>query len=181
MPIYKFEDRCPKIAPGAYISPTSTVIGAVSIGRDCYIGHGAILRGDYGTIKIGNGTAVEEGVIIHARPDDFTSIGEQVTVGHGAMIHNATIEDGAVIGMRATISDYSEVGQWAIVGEMTLVKNGQKIPARKIAVGIPARIIGAVEEKHLKLWSWAKKLYMDLARRYPEGLQEISLHDALSK
>ncbi|MFC2173425.1 gamma carbonic anhydrase family protein [Acidobacteriota bacterium] len=153
----------------------------VIIGPDCYIGHGAILRGDYGTIEIGEGTAVEEGAIIHARPDDFTRIGRRVTVGHGAMIHNATILDGSVIGMRATISDYSRLGEWCIIGEATLVKNGQQIPPGKIAVGVPARIIGDVSEEQRRFWNHGKDLYIDLARRYPKGLKEIDLSQALKK
>lgn len=107
MPIYTFEDRTPRIARSAYVAPSAQVIGDVRIGEECYVGHGAILRGDYGTIVVGAGTAIEEGVIVHARPGDRAVFGLDVTVGHGAMIHNATIEDGAVIGMRATVSDYA--------------------------------------------------------------------------
>ena len=179
MSLYSFEERQPEINQGAYVSPSAIVIGEVIIGRDCYIGHGAILRGDYGTIKIGDGTAIEEGVIIHARPGDTTWIGKRVTVGHGAMIHNATIRDEAVIGMRSTVSDYSEVGEWAIVGEMALIKNSQKIPPQKIAVGVPARIAGEVTDGHRQVWNMGKEIYIDLAHRYPEGMKEISMEDAL--
>ncbi|MBC8426158.1 gamma carbonic anhydrase family protein, partial [bacterium] len=87
MTIYAFEDRRPDIAETAYVSPTAQIIGDVTIGERCYVGHGAILRGDYGSIEIGAETAVEEGVIIHARPEDWTRIGTRVTIGHGAMIH----------------------------------------------------------------------------------------------
>lgn len=173
MPIYEFERRRPDIYPGAYIAPSAIVIGDVTIGSECYIGHGAILRGDYGSIVIGDGTAVEEGVIIHARPDDKTVVGKRVTIGHGAMIHNATIESEAVIGMRATISDYSHVGQGAIIGEMTLVKNHQKIAAQTVAVGVPARTVGPVSEEQRLLWTWAKEIYIDLSYRYPIGLKKL--------
>jgi phenylacetic acid degradation protein len=145
MPIYAFEGRLPQIDPSAYVSPTATVIGNVIVGARCYIGHGAILRGDYGSIEVGAETAIEEGVIIHARPDDWTRVGRRVTLGHGAMVHNATIHDRAVIGMRAVVSDFSEVGEGALIGEMGLVKNGQKIPADKVAVGVPVRVIGDVD------------------------------------
>ena len=93
MPIYAFEDRRPVIAESAYVSPSAQVIGDVTIGERCYIGHGVILRGDYGSIVIGDETAVEEGVIVHARPQDRTIIGRRVTLGHGAMVHNALIRD----------------------------------------------------------------------------------------
>lgn len=181
MSLYKFEDRIPEIAEDAYIAPSAIIIGKVIIGSGCYIGHGSIIRGDYGTVIIEDGTAVEEGVIIHARPADTTWIGKRVTIGHGAMIHNARIEDSAVIGMRATISDYAEVGEWCIIGEMALVKNSQKIPPGKIAVGIPAEIVGDIKDYHQTGWNFGKDLYIDLARRYPAGMQEISIEDAIVK
>ncbi len=169
MALYTFEDRKPDVAATAYVSPTAQVIGDVAIGERCYIGHGAILRGDYGSIEIGDETAVEEGVIVHARPQDWTRIGKRVTIGHGAMIHNATIRDGAVIGMRAVVSDFSEVGEGAIIGEMGLVKNGQKIPARKVALGVPVKVVGDVEERHSDMTHWAKDLYVALSAQYLAG------------
>lgn len=169
MTIYAFEDRRPDIAATAYVSPTAQVIGDVAIGEGCYVGHGSILRGDYGSIEIGEESAIEEGVIVHARPDDWTRIGRRVTVGHGAMIHNATIRDEAVIGMRAVISDFSEVGMGAIIGEMGLVRNGQRIPARKVALGVPVKVVGDVDERHGDMTHWAKDLYVDLSARYLAG------------
>jgi carbonic anhydrase/acetyltransferase-like protein (isoleucine patch superfamily) len=85
MPIYAFEDKRPTISSTAFIAPTAVVVGDVTIGAECYIGHGAILRGDYGRIVVGQRTAVEEGVIVHARPEDETMIGDRVTVGHDGL------------------------------------------------------------------------------------------------
>ena len=179
MPVYSFEGRKPQIDPSAYVAPTAQVIGDVIIGARCYVGHGAILRGDYGSIEVGQESAVEEGVIVHARPEDWTRIGKRVTLGHGCMVHNATIHDGAVIGMRAVVSDFSEVGHGAIVGEMSLVKNGQKVPPRKVAVGVPVKEIGDVAERHHAMSHWAKDLYVDLAARYLAGaMAEIRLNPA---
>ena len=101
MAIYEFEGKRPVIGKGTYVMETASIIGDVTIGEDCYIGAGAVIRGDYGTIKIGNGTAVEDNCVLHARPDDVLSIGNEVTLGHGAIIHNCTIADFAVIGMGA--------------------------------------------------------------------------------
>lgn len=173
MPIYVFEERRPIIHQTAYVAPSAIVIGAVTIDADCYIGHGAILRGDYGRIVIGRASAVEEGAIVHARPDDETVIGDRVTIGHGAMIHNARIEDGATIGMRAVISDFSVVGEQALIGEQALVRRGQKVPPRAIAIGVPCRVIGQVGPEQNDMMVLAKEVYLDLARRYPEGLREI--------
>jgi carbonic anhydrase/acetyltransferase-like protein (isoleucine patch superfamily) len=166
MALYQFEGRTPKVGQGSFVAESALVIGDVQIGKDAYIGHGVILRGDYGTIIVGEGTAIEEGAIVHARPDDRTVFGRFVTVGHGAMIHNAQIKDNAVIGMRATISDYSVVGEWAIIGEMGLVKNSQHVPDRRVAVGVPVRVVSEVNEKQKEFWSYGKKLYIDMAHRY---------------
>jgi carbonic anhydrase/acetyltransferase-like protein (isoleucine patch superfamily) len=166
MALYQFEERKPRIAKGTFIAESALVIGDVQIGKDAYIGHGVILRGDYGTILVGDGTAIEEGVIVHARPNDRTVLGNHVTVGHGAMIHNARIRDYAVIGMRATISDYSVVGEWAIIGEMGLVKNSQNVPDGVVAVGVPAKVMGKVDKKQKEFWSYGKKLYVEMAHRY---------------
>ncbi len=173
MSLYEFEGRRPEIGPGAWVAPDADIIGDVKIGPGCYIGWGAILRGDYGTIEIGEGTAIEEGVIVHARPDDKTSIGREVTVGHGAMIHNATIGDFAVIGMRAVVSDYARVGEWTIIGEMGLVRSRQEVPPRVIAFGQPVTVKGPIREIDEQMWSWAKKLYQGLAERYPKGLKPM--------
>lgn len=166
MALYQFEERKPRVAKGAFVAESALVIGDVQIGKDAYIGHGVILRGDYGTIIVGEGTAIEEGVIVHARPNDRTLFGNHVTIGHGAMIHNAQIKDYAVIGMRATISDYSVVGEWAIIGEMGLVKNSQNVPDSVVAVGVPVRVVGKVDKKQKDFWSYGKKLYEEMARRY---------------
>lgn len=166
MALYQFEGRKPRVGEGAFVADSALVIGDVKIGKNAYIGHGVILRGDYGSIIIGQGTAVEEGVIVHARPNDSTVIGKAVTVGHGAMIHNARIKDYAVIGMRATISDYSMVGEWAIIGEMGLVKNSQHVPDSTVAVGVPVRVTGKVSKGQKDFWSYGKQLYVEMARRY---------------
>jgi carbonic anhydrase/acetyltransferase-like protein (isoleucine patch superfamily) len=164
--LYEFDGRTPVISSEAYVSDLATVIGDVVIAENCYIGHGAILRGDYGRIEIGPGTAVEEGVIIHAPPEHVSHIGRKVTLGHGAVIHGNRIEDFAVIGMGAILSIWSEVGEWAIVAEGAVVKLRQIIPDRVVAAGNPASIIRDVSNQDQELWNYGKQLYIDLAAKY---------------
>ncbi len=164
--LYEFDGKVPDIAPGAYVSDLATVIGDVVVATDCYIGHGTILRGDYGRIEIGAGTAVEEGVIIHAPPGETCHIGERVTLGHGAVIHSSRIGDHAVIGMGAVLSIRSEVGEWSIVAEGGIVKLRQVIPDRMVAGGNPAVILRELQEKDEVLWRYGKQLYVDLAAKY---------------
>jgi len=171
----KNNNKRPEIDQSAWIAPTAEVIGDVHIGKNCYIGFGAILRGDYGTIIIGEGSAVEEGVIIHARPLDKTVIGKQVTIGHMAMIHNATIKDNAVIGMQSVITDFTEIGEWAIIAEHSLIKRNQVVPDNKIYAGSPAQEKGDVLERHKTEWSLGKQIYIDLTKQYKTGIKQIDI------
>jgi phenylacetic acid degradation protein len=173
MAIYQYGDRVPVIGAGCYIAESAEVIGDVILGDNVYVGSGAIVRGDYGRIEIGDGSAVEEGVIIHARPQDKTVIGKRVTLGHGCIVHNATIEEGATIGMGSVVSDYSVVGKNCIVAEAALVKSKQTIPPGKIAAGVPAAIKGDVSKTQHEMWEWAKDIYTALAKEYPEKLKRI--------
>jgi carbonic anhydrase/acetyltransferase-like protein (isoleucine patch superfamily) len=173
--LYSFDGKQPEIGLDSYVSETALVIGDVKIGDNCYIGHGAILRADYGRIEIGAGTAVEEGVIIHVTPQHLCKIGEKVTLGHGAIVHSEVIGDWAVIGMGAVVSIGAQIGTEAIVAEGTVVKMNQVIPERVVAAGNPAKVVRKLAEKDLKFWTWGKQLYIDLAAKYLKiGMHKIS-------
>ena len=172
--IYEFENKKPLIGKETYIFNSADVIGDVTIGEKCLLYPGARIRGDYGTVIIGDNTAIEENVVIHARPGEVTTIGNHVTVGHGSIIHNATIQDWAIIGMGAIVSDWAEIGRWAVVAEGAVVKNKQYIPDRAIAVGVPATIISEISTDYEITWTEFKRTYNDLAQyRYPRSLKEI--------
>jgi carbonic anhydrase/acetyltransferase-like protein (isoleucine patch superfamily) len=164
--LYSFDGREPQIGNESYVSETAILIGDVIIGDNCYIGHCAILRGDYGTIKIGSGTAVEEGVIIHAPPDGTANIGRKVTIGHGAILHCEDIGDNCVIGMGAILSLHSKVGAWSIIAEGCVVKARQEIPDKTVAAGNPAKIVRKLSKKDENFWTWGKELYINLAKKY---------------
>lgn len=172
--LYRFDGKQPVVGRGTYVSDLAMVIGDVIIGDYCYIGHGAILRGDYGRIEIGNGTAVEEGVVVHAPPNETNQIGERVTIGHGAVLHGRSIGDLAVIGMGAVVSVWSEIGERTIIAEGSVVKLRQVVPAGVIAAGNPAQVVRAVAPSDEEGWMWGKQLYIDLARKYlDEGMQPV--------
>jgi carbonic anhydrase/acetyltransferase-like protein (isoleucine patch superfamily) len=166
--LYRFDGRQPVIGTGTYVSETATVIGDVRIGKHCYIGHGAILRGDYGTIEIGDETAVEEGVIIHAPPHERCSIGVKVIIGHGAIIHARLVGDLSAIGMGAILSIRSEVGRESIVAEGAVVRREQKIPESVVVAGNPAKNTRKVSERDKDYWVYARKVYTDLVQKYCE-------------
>ncbi len=172
MALYEFEGKRPQIGKTSFVPETADVIGDVIIGEGCFIGVGARIRGDYGSIRIGDRTSVQENVVIHAREGDQTRVGSNVQLGHGCILHNCTVKDNAVIGVGAILTDFSIVGDWAIVGEGAVVRG--EVPDGAIAVGIPAKIIGQVTDKHKEEWQYYKDKYAELASvRYPKGLKRI--------
>lgn len=174
MTIYEFEGKRPKIGSNCYVYDEATIIGDVTLGEGCYVGAGAVIRGDYGTIEIGDRTAIEENATLHARPGELLKIGNDVTIGHAAMLHNCTLDDFCVIGMKSTVSDYAKIGEWAVVGEGAVVKNKSIIEPGQIAVGIPAKVITQVNDEYKKTWTHFKGMYVELARtRCKAGLKKI--------
>jgi len=171
--IWEFEGRVPMVSPTAYVDEDAKVIGDVKIGSQCYIGAGARIRGDYGTITIGDKTSVQENCILHARINEKCEVGSHVQIGHGAILHNCTVRDYAVIGVGAVVSDYATVGAWSIVGEGAIVTSGTLIPDGKVVVGIPAKVIRDVSDADKEVWNKYKDVYADLALRYPKGLKRI--------
>lgn len=172
--LYEFDQRRPTFGNETFISETAVVIGDVTIGDNCYIGHGAVLRGDYGSIVIGSGTAVEEAVVVHAPPGKYCRIGDKVTIGHGAIIHAESVGDLSVIGMGAVLSIYSVVGKNAIVAEGAVVKMRQTIPEGVVAGGNPARVIRKVASGDVEYWQMGKELYINLAKKYlAKGMNRI--------
>ena len=172
MAIYEFEGKRPKIGKTSFVPQSADVIGDVTIGEECFVGVGARIRGDYGTIVIGDRTSIQENSVIHARDGDKTVVGNNVQLGHGSILHNCTVRDNAVIGVGAIVSDFAVIGDWAIIGEGAVVRG--EIPDGSIAVGIPAKVIGRVTEAQKKEWLYYKDKYAELAaKRYPQGLKKI--------
>ncbi len=171
MTVRAFEGKTPVVGPGTWIHPSADVFGDVVIGAECWIGPGARLRGDYGAIRIGSRTSIEDNCVIHARPGEECRIGDWVTVGHGAIVHNAEVADWVILGMGSIVSDWARVGEWAVVAEGAVVRQRDTVPPRRIAAGVPARILEKeVPEDFREEWTRFKGVYVDLARRYPGGL-----------
>ncbi len=171
MPVCSFKDKTPVVGEGTWIAPTAHVIGDVRIGRDCWIGFGATIRADFGTIIIGDGCAVEEGVVMHG--PGITRLGNAVILGHLAMVHASTVQDCALIGMQSLVTDGSVVEEWAIVSEKSLVRKKQVVPAGKIYAGAPAAEVGEVTQRHRDLLALGQKAYRDLAAQYSASYREI--------
>jgi carbonic anhydrase/acetyltransferase-like protein (isoleucine patch superfamily) len=172
MTVASYAGKTPIVGEGAYVHPSADVFGDVALGRGCWVGPGARLRGDYGTIVVGDCCALEDNCVLHARPGETCRLGSWVTIGHGAVVHTVTlIDDYAVIGMGAVVSDWAEVGEWAVVGEGAVVPQRAVVPAGRVAVGVPARLLERpVDDEHRAAWRAFKQRYVDLAREYPGAL-----------
>jgi len=171
MPVYELEGKRPRIGSGTWVAPSADIIGDVEIGENCFIGFGAVIRGDFGKIKIGNESLVEEGVVIHTA--DRTDIGNNVIIGHLAMIHDATIHDRALIGMKAMICEFVTIGESSIIAEQSLVRKQTTIPPGKIVAGSPAKVVGDIGQHHRERLANGRKAYLQLIRSYHNSFKQI--------
>ncbi len=171
MPIYAIDDRVPDIDPAAYVSPEATVIGAVRLGPRSSVWPGAVLRGDYGTIVVGEATSIQDGAIIHATEELDTIIGDWVVVGHLAHIEGARIANRALIGVGSVVLHRAVVGEGATVGAGAVVTNDLEVPPAALAVGVPATI--KPDRSRADLIELSAKVYVDNGARFKTGLRRI--------
>ncbi|MFW6305316.1 MAG: gamma carbonic anhydrase family protein [Candidatus Saliniplasma sp.] len=173
MTLYEFEGRRPEVHETSYVSESAEVIGDVTIGKGCFIAPGVVIKGDYGTVKIGDNSNVQENCVVHARPDETTTIGRWVTVGHAAVIHGATINDYAVIGMGAIVSDDAAINEWGVVAEGAVVNSGKVVEKETVVAGVPAKPIKKIDDKYKETWMEIKKEYSSFSKRYKENLKRL--------
>jgi carbonic anhydrase/acetyltransferase-like protein (isoleucine patch superfamily) len=143
----------------------------VTIGSNCFIGPGAVLRGDLGTIEVGDRTNIQDNCVIHA--DRKVSIGPNIIIGHGAIIHDVVLKPGVVVGMGAVLMSGVVAEEDVIIGAGSVVKENFKIPPRKIVVGNPGRIVKEMDEEEKKRVVSGLKCYQRLTERYTKGLQIV--------
>lgn len=133
-------DRVPQIAEDAWVAPTASVVGDVTLGARVGVFYSAVLRGDMDSITIGEGSNLQDGVVVHTDTGFPATVGRDVSVGHSAVIHGCTIEDGALIGMNATVLNGAVVGEGSLVAAGALVLEGTQIPPRSLVAGVPAKV-----------------------------------------
>jgi carbonic anhydrase/acetyltransferase-like protein (isoleucine patch superfamily) len=169
--IYEFKGYKPVIHESSFIHPQAAVTGNVIIGRNCYIGPGAALRGDFGKIIIEDGCNVQENCIIHMFPGVTVTLKEGAHIGHGAIIHGAFIGKNCLVGMNAVIMDDVELGDECIIGALTLIRQGEKIPQRSLIAGNPGKILKQVSEEMIAWKTEGTKIYQQLPQECFETLK----------
>jgi phenylacetic acid degradation protein len=160
--IYSFNNYVPVVDESSFVHPQAAVTGNVIIGKNVYIGPGAAIRGDWGQIIIKDGCNVQENCTIHMFPGVTVILEEGAHIGHGAIIHGASIGKNVLVGMNAVVMDNVKVGANSIIGALTFVPDGMEIPERKIVVGNPAKIVKDVSDEMIAWKSKGTELYQQL-------------------
>lgn len=177
--IYEFNGIRPVIHPGAFIHPQASVTGQVYIGDRVYVGPGAAIRGDWGLIVIEDGCNVQENCTVHMFPGTEVRLREGAHIGHGAIIHGAVIGRNSLIGMNAVIMDDVEIGDECIIGALSFVKTGEKVPPRSLFAGNPAKFLRAVSDDMLAWKTEGTRLYQELPEACHGTLVPCLPHAAL--
>ena len=176
MPLYSLDDLHPTVPdPGRYwIAPDAHVIGQVQLGDDVGIWFGAVLRGDNELIRIGAGTNIQEGAMLHTDEGAPLTIGAGCTIGHHAILHGCTIGENSLIGMGATVLNHVRIGANCLVGANALLTEGKEFPDNSLIVGSPARVVRALDAVAIERLRWSAGHYVDNWKRFAKGLKRIN-------
>ena len=171
MPVYPYGDVWPRIAEDVFIAPHATVAGDVELGPGSSVWFGTVIRGDVFPIRIGARSNVQDNSVIHVTTDkNATVIGEDVTIGHRAILHGCTVEDRCLIGMGAIVMDRAVIGTGSMVGAGALVTEGTIVPPGSLVLGSPARVKRPLTEEETSHMRMSASHYVDVARIYATRL-----------
>ena len=171
--VYAIDGITPVVDPSAYVHPSAVLIGDVIVGARAYIGPGASLRGDFGRIVVHEGANIQDTCMLHGFPGKDTVVGAEATIGHGAVLHGCVVGRGALVGMNAVVNDNAEVGDEAMVAALAFVKAEDRIPARALAAGIPAKTKRILTEQELRWKKDNMHLYQQLALRSATTMKQV--------
>lgn len=168
--IGRYKHHSPKIAAGAFVAETASVIGQVEIAADANIWYGAVLRGDVGRISIGERTNIQDLTLVHVTDQRFdTHVGNDVTVGHAAIIHGCRVENHVLVGMGSTILDGAVIEPYCIVGANALVPPGKRIASGSLVLGSPARVVRQLSDGERDAMASSAAHYVEIARGHSEA------------
>lgn len=173
MPIYAIEDLIPVIDETTFVHPTAVIIGDVIIGKDCYIGPGAALRGDFGRIVIADGSNVQDNCVLHSFPGQDCIVETNGHIGHAAVLHGCTIGENALVGMNAVVMDKAVIGAESIVAASAFVKSGFECAPRSMLVGNPAIIKRELREEEVAWKTQGTREYQRLTERCLTTFREV--------
>jgi carbonic anhydrase/acetyltransferase-like protein (isoleucine patch superfamily) len=166
MPLHGFEGVEPDVADDVFVAPNASVIGDVVVAAGASIWFGAVLRGDFGRIEVGEGTSIQDNAVVHCAAGLPTTIGNLVTIGHGALLEGCVVEDRAVVGMGAIVLQRARVGAGSMLAAGAVVLEGQEVPPGVLAAGAPAVVKKELDGSAQRWVAHAGSEYRELRGRY---------------
>jgi len=167
MIVLPYGGKKPRLGQGVFVAENATLIGDVEIGNDCSIWFGTVIRGDVNHIRIGSRTNIQDNCVLHVTHDTHpTIVAEEVTIGHGAIVHGCTIKRGALIGMGARVLDGAVVGECALVAAGAVVSEGMRVAPRTLVAGVPAKEKRPLTEKEIARLEGSWRNYIDYKEKY---------------
>lgn len=173
MPIYALEDFIPVIKRNTYIHPSAEIIGDVIIEENCFIGPGAVLRGDFGRIFVGHHSNIQDTCVLHSFPDKDCHLEPYSHIGHGAILHGCLIGEHALVGMNAVVMDDAKIGAESFVAASSFVRAGFECDKRSMVMGTPAKVVREVTDQEFGWKKAGTQEYVELGERFRETLREV--------
>ena len=171
--LYTYHDKRPRIPESVFIAPGAVIIGDVEIGEDTSIWFNCVVRGDVNWIRIGSATNIQDGSVLHVTSRDAPlQIGDNVTVGHAAILHGCTVQDYCLIGMGATILDGAKIGAYSLVAAGSLVREGETIPNHSLVAGVPAIVKRTLDDNEIAILRRSAERYVQYKNAYLDGAFE---------
>lgn len=172
MPTFDYRGKRPRVHPSAFIAPTAVLIGDVTVGEGASVWFGTVLRGDMARIEIGARTSVQDNSVIHTETDQPTIVGEDVTIGHMALVHSSVVENNVLVGQAAVLVGGNHVGAGAVIGAGAVLPEGMTVPGHRLVLGVPARVIRETVADDERWTVQAARHYTELGAWYRENLRE---------
>lgn len=166
MPLLPFEGSEPEVADDAWVAPTAVLVGRVRLGATSSVWYGAVLRADGNAITVGAGSNVQDGCVVHADPGFPATIGAAVVIGHGAVVHGCTVEDGSLIGMGARVLNGARIGAGSLVAAGAVVLEGTQVPPGSLVAGVPAEVRRPLTEDEAAGIRASAAQYVERARQH---------------
>ena len=174
MALYQLDDLQPAVAASAWVADSAVIIGHVTLGEDSSVWFGVVIRGDTSTIRIGEGSNIQDNSVLHADHGMPLVIGEGVTVGHQVMLHGCTVGNNSLIGIGAIVLNGARIGNNCLVGAGALVTEGKAFPDGSMIIGSPAKAVRMLSPEQIEGLKMSAKHYIDNARRYKTGLKKLA-------
>ena len=171
--VYSIDGVVPVVDPSAFVHPTAVLIGDVIVGPHCYVGPGASLRGDFGTLVLEEGSNLQDTCVMHSFPGAETVVETNAHIGHGAVLHGCRIGKNAMVGMNAVVMDGAVVGESSIIAALTFVKAKMAIPPRSLVAGVPGRIVRELTDEEIAWKTEGTRVYQALTDRCLRTMREV--------